>query len=313
MRHDIELRQLRALLSIVEEGGFVRASRVLRLSQSTVSAAIRALERRVGGAVLRKTGGKVALTAIGEALFPYARQMLALDSELRARLGEVTRDFANQVLLATSESISSYLLPAHLVGLRRRWPRSRVQVTAATCLEVRSALRAGRVDLGLVCEPVALTGSEAMMVVAPAELALFATPRHPLAGAEATPERLRGYPVQLSDAAGSFKGELTRYFEAAGLPTPPVIATGSVEGVKRGVLADAVCLGLLPSFAIEEELRAGRVLRLAPSPPLPAVVIKALWRQDYALSPMSSELLERIREGGPRTRSSPRRSGAGRP
>lgn len=305
---DIDLRQLRALLSIVEEGGFVRAARVLRLSQSTVSAAIRTLERRVGGAVLRMTGGRVALTPIGEAMLPYARQMLALDSELRARLGEVTRDFANQLLLATSESISSYLLPAHLVGLRRRWPRSRVQVTAATCVEVRSALRAGRVDLGLVCEPAALSGSEAMMVVAPAELVLFTTPDHPLAGVESTPERLRRFPVQLSDAAGSFRGVLTRYFEAAGLPAPPVIATGSVEGVKRGVLADAESLGLLPSFAIEEELRGGRIVRLAPGPPLPPVVLKALWRQDHALSPMSSELLERIRVGAEPPRSSPHRA-----
>jgi DNA-binding transcriptional LysR family regulator len=297
MRRDIDLRQLRALLSIVEDGGYVRAASALRLSQSTVSAAIRGLERRVGGAVLRKTGGRVCLTPIGEAVLPYARQMLALNSELLARIGEVTRDFANQVVLATSESISSYLLPAHLVGLRRRWPRSRVQVSAATCLEVRGALRAGRVDLGLVCEPVALTGSEAMMVLGPAELVLFATPGHPLAAAEPTPERLRRYPVQLSDAAGSFRGALTRYFEAAGLPPPAVIAAGSVEGVKRGVLADAESVGLLPSFAIEDELRRGEILRLAPRPALPAVVLKALWRQDHALSPMTSELLERIRAG----------------
>jgi DNA-binding transcriptional LysR family regulator len=295
MKRDIDLRQLRALLSIVEEGGFVRAARALRLSQSTVSESIRALERRLGGAVLRKSEGRVSLTPVGEAMLPYARQMLSLNSELLARVGEVTRDFANQVVVATSESISAYLLPSQLSSLRRRWPRSRIQVMAATCVEVRSALRAGRVDLGLVCEPVPLAGPEAMMVLAPAELVLFATPGHPLAGTDPNPPHLRRYPVQLSDAAGSFRGVLTRYFEAAGLPPPTVMATGSVEGVKRGVLADADSLGLLPSFAVEEELRQGRLARVTPGPPLPSVVLKALWRQDHSLSPMSSELLEQIR------------------
>ena len=178
---------------------------------------------------------------------------------------------------------------------------------AATCVEVRSALRAGRVDLGLVCEPVPLAGPEAMMVLAPAELVLFATPGHPLAGADPNPTQLRRYPVQLSDAAGSFRGVLTRYFEAAGLPPPTVMATGSVEGVKRGVLADVDSLGLLPSFAVDEELRQGRLARVTPGPPLPSVVLKALWRQDHSLSPMSSELLEQIRRSagpGPVTKRS---------
>src|SRR5512133_2924758 len=87
VKRDIDLRQLRAFLSVVEEGGFVRAARALRRSQSTVSAAIRALERQAGGAVLRRAGGRVALTPIGEALLPYARQLLALNSELQARRG----------------------------------------------------------------------------------------------------------------------------------------------------------------------------------------------------------------------------------
>ena len=267
MKRDIDLRQLRALLSIVEEGGFVRAARALRLSQSTVSESIRGLERRLGGAVLRKSEGRVSLTPVGEAMLPYARQMLSLNSELLARVGEVTRDFANQVVLATSESISAYLLPAQLSSLRRRWPKSRIEVIAATCLEVRSALRAGRVDLGLVCEPVPLAGPEAMMVLAPAELVLFATPEHPLARGDPSPSQLRRFPVQLSDAAGSFRGVLQRWFEAAGLPPPTVIATGSVEGVKRGVLADPESLGLLPSFAVDDELPAGPARLRDPASP----------------------------------------------
>jgi DNA-binding transcriptional LysR family regulator len=161
---------------------------------------------------------------------------------------------------------------------------------------VRSALRAGRVDLGLVCEPVTLAGPEATMLLASAELVLFGKPDHPLARAEPTPDRLQRYPVQLSDAAGSFHGVLTRYFEAAGAPPPAIITTGSVEGVKRGVVADGDSVGLLPSFAVEEDVRLGRIGRIEPHPPLPPMVLKALWRQDHALSPVSSALLALIRD-----------------
>lgn len=203
------------------------------------------------------------------------------------------------------------MLPAQLGSLRRRWPKARIQVTTATCSEVRSALRAGRVDVGLVCEPMTVAGPEATMVLAPSELVLFGRANHALARAEPPPEQLRRYPVQLSDTAGSFHGVLNRYFDAAGVPPPTVMTTGSVEGVKRGVMADRESLGLLPAFAVEEDLRNGRIARISTQPALPPVVLKALWRQDHALSPVASELLEHLRTamGGSESRGG-RRAGA---
>ena len=62
----------------------------------------------------------------------------------------------------------------------------------------------------------------------------------------------------MSDAAGDYHQVLRRYFEAAQLAAPMTEALGSIEGVKRGLLAEPSALGVLPEYAVEQELRGGR-------------------------------------------------------
>src|SRR5437667_2408046 len=54
---DVELRHLRTMAAIAEEGTFGRAAGRLRYTQSSVSQQIAALEKAVGGAVFDRPGG----------------------------------------------------------------------------------------------------------------------------------------------------------------------------------------------------------------------------------------------------------------
>ena len=66
---DVELRHLRAMAAIAEEGTFGRAADRLGYTQSSVSQQVAALERAVGGAVFDRPGGpkRVRLTPLGRA------------------------------------------------------------------------------------------------------------------------------------------------------------------------------------------------------------------------------------------------------
>lgn len=73
----IELRHLRAFVTVAQELNFGRAATRLYVSQPALSRQIRALERLVGCDLLRRTTHRVELTLAGEALLDRTRQILS--------------------------------------------------------------------------------------------------------------------------------------------------------------------------------------------------------------------------------------------
>ncbi|MEH1129055.1 LysR family transcriptional regulator [Micromonospora sp. CPCC 206061] len=75
---DVELRHLRTMAAIAEEGTFGRAAGRLGYTQSSVSQQIAALEKAVGGAVFDRPGGPrpVRITPLGEVVLAHGRDLL---------------------------------------------------------------------------------------------------------------------------------------------------------------------------------------------------------------------------------------------
>ncbi|MFF7183046.1 LysR family transcriptional regulator [Streptomyces sp. NPDC008121] len=75
--HDVEPRLLRAFVAVADELHFTRAAARLYVAQQALSRDIRRLERGLGAELFVRTTRRVALTAEGERLLPYARAVLA--------------------------------------------------------------------------------------------------------------------------------------------------------------------------------------------------------------------------------------------
>ncbi|MEV7605835.1 LysR family transcriptional regulator [Paenarthrobacter sp. NPDC089322] len=95
---DVELRQLRCLLAVVDEGTFTDAAIELRMSQAAVSRNIAALEQALGVRLLERTTRRLGLTAAGERALGKARRIIALLADLerdaRAGTGELRIGYA---------------------------------------------------------------------------------------------------------------------------------------------------------------------------------------------------------------------------
>lgn len=68
----MELRQLVHFLAVVEERHFTRAARRVHLTQSSLSASIRMLERELGDELFVRSTRSVEVTEAGRALLPFA-------------------------------------------------------------------------------------------------------------------------------------------------------------------------------------------------------------------------------------------------
>jgi DNA-binding transcriptional LysR family regulator len=81
---------------------------------------------------------------------------------------------------------------------------------------------------------------------------------------------------------------------------------GSIEAVKRSVMASPLALGVLPEYALVDELRAGLAQEVRVRPALPRVRLEARLAGSRPLHPAAAELVEELR--ATLGRSVPRRS-----
>lgn len=287
---DFELHQLRAFVALVEEGSVTAAARALKLSQSTVSETLAALERKLGTAVIQRRAGsrEMVLTAVGQVLLPRARGLLTSVAETYAAVIQAAAEARAVLHLVANESVSTYVMPAVVAGLRTRWPNTRFTISVATCADVRRGLGDGTYDVGVtlqVPDGDLGEGRRRHVLVPAVPLIVFAAGAdHPLAAAAAGGTRRASIPrrelaefaVFVSDPAGEFYELVERFLSGdGGVPVADIRSAGSVEGVKRGVRADRRALGILPAYAVRDELEAGCLVALRVTPPAPRLQLVA--------------------------------------
>jgi DNA-binding transcriptional LysR family regulator len=79
----VNLRQLRYFLALCEERNFTRAARRCQVSQPSLTNAIKALEKELGGPLFHRKPG-IRPTELGEALLPRFKSIIsALDDTSR--------------------------------------------------------------------------------------------------------------------------------------------------------------------------------------------------------------------------------------
>jgi len=105
----MDLDLVRTLLAVVDAGTFDAAATVLHVTPSAVSQRIKALEQRTGRVLLVRVR-PVRLTPSGEVLVRYGRQLLALDQDLEAALGEDS--VVRMPIAVNADSLATWFLPA---------------------------------------------------------------------------------------------------------------------------------------------------------------------------------------------------------
>ena len=128
--HGITLQQLRCFVEVAAEGSITAAADLLHVSQPTMSAAMKDLERRVGRVLLRRSVRGAALTEDGIEFLGYARQVVEQTELLEQRyLGRPP----SRRLLAVSAQHYSFVVEAFVR-----------MVKASTASEYAFALRETR-------------------------------------------------------------------------------------------------------------------------------------------------------------------------
>ena len=292
---ELELRQLRVLLAVVDAAGYSRGATALGLSQSTVSESMASLERTVGARLLSRQGRKVVPTEAGRVLVAYARKLVALAAEATATTALAGDRSRPPLVIGANDSIGSYLLPAALASLRAKHPHAHATIRTGQCDEIRAWLESGKIEIGLLTEPAgARPTPHAAALIGHSPLVMCSRPRTVGVGAQ----ELRRFTVHMDVQGGFYQSALRTCLRRAGAPTPDVNAAGSIEGVKRTVLSSEDALGVLPAFVIAAEVARGEIQILKLDPPLPDLRLRAVWQGGKAAEPRAlvTDLLAQLRD-----------------
>lgn len=109
---DVELRYLRAMAVIADEGTFGQAAARLGYTQSSVSQQIAALEKAVGGPVFDRPGGPkpVRITPLGEVVLAHGRDLLARAAALTDAVDRF-RAGNGRIDIGTFQGVTNLILP----------------------------------------------------------------------------------------------------------------------------------------------------------------------------------------------------------
>ena len=143
------LSQIRAFLTVIEEGSLHRAATRLNLSQSALSRQMQALEHEVGGKLLDRSSSGVRPTNGGHALAAKMSAFVASYDAAILEVRRIVRGESAQLRIGYMDSASrDYLNPA-LEKLRHMHPETKVKLLALSPGEQITALRCGEIDLAL--------------------------------------------------------------------------------------------------------------------------------------------------------------------
>lgn len=213
MNPRISLEQWRALMAVVDAGGYAQAAEQLHKSQSAVTYAVQKLESLLAVKAFEVQGRKAVLTPTGQLLYRRASALLAEASRLEQAASALAAGWEAEIRLAVEVVFPTWLLLRVLDRFGEDSPHTRIELSESVLGGTSEALLQGRADLAIApAVPPGFFGEPLMqMLIQP-----VAHPDHPLhhLGRPLKPEDLRQHRHIVVRDSGSRRNESTLTIDA---------------------------------------------------------------------------------------------------
>src|SRR5438094_7183195 len=270
-----------AFARVVENGSFSAAARHLKISKSAVSAQVQRLEERLGIRLLNRTTRRISMTEAGAAYYRHCARILAEAEAAEQAASALQREPRGTLRISAPDSFGWMHVAPAVPDFLKRYPELSIDIALSPAhvnlvdegLDL--AIRIGVLeDSPLVVRK--LAPSRLVVCAAPAYLKQHGTPREP--GDLAKHNCLCTSLLPWGDEwrlAGK-RGEVR------------VAVGGSLRSnnaeVLRAAALDGIGIGLLPTWAVAQPLRAGALRRVLDVWEPPASTIYAVYPGNRLMS-----------------------------
>jgi DNA-binding transcriptional LysR family regulator len=257
----VNLNHLAVFHAVAEEKSISKGAERLLVSQPAVSKQVGELERNIGTPLFDRLPRGVRLTAAGELLMGFARQIFGAVGQAERAMEELRGLSRGRLSVAAGTTIGVYLLPEIFVRFRQEYPGIQMHMEIANGEVIRNRLLEGAVDVGLTEVEIDDDRFESVAFMKD-RLVAIAAPNHALAGKRSIkPAELCGYPFVIRETGSGTKSLVERALTERGLSVKAVMSLGSTEAIKRAVAA-GVGVAIVSSLTVGLELQIGRLIKL---------------------------------------------------
>ena len=188
----ISLDQWRALIAVVDAGGYAQAAEALHKSQSAVTYAVQKIESQLDLKAFEIQGRKAILTATGQMLYRRALALVGEASDLERAAHTLSAGWEAEIHLAAEVLFPARRLFGCLARFGEESPRTRVELIESVLGGTPEALLKGQADLAITPQiPPGFLGN----LLTHAQVSAVAHADHPLhrLGREVTQRDLRAH------------------------------------------------------------------------------------------------------------------------
>jgi DNA-binding transcriptional LysR family regulator len=250
----MELSDLQVFLAVSRAGAITKAASELRTVQSNVSARIASLERELGVRVFRRHARGVVLTAAGEQLLPYAREIARLTEEARRALSDGGAP-AGPLRIGSLETTAGLRLPTVLARFTAECPDVDLSLVTGPTEQLVKDVLDYRLDGAMVTGPVQrpelheiLVFTERLVLVT----ARWVTDLDDVLSGPSGPRLL------VFRAGCSYRRRLESLVAARGVAPSRCLEYGTLEGI-LGCVGAGLGITLMPTEVVEHHLAKGTV------------------------------------------------------
>ncbi|RIE03527.1 LysR family transcriptional regulator [Cohnella faecalis] len=275
-------------------GSFTQAAESLRVSQPTISKAIKDMEEELGVHLFDRTGKKAELTNDGQTVLAQSRDIVQSFENLTTGLNPDARAQKGKLRIGLPPMAGAGYFPEIIGRFHERYPGISLELMESGARKIEDDIESGALDIGVVLLPTKQQHIYHTIPIADERLAVIVHVGHPLASRESvTLKELAGQAFILFQEDFALHGRISAACLGAGFQ-PRIVCESSQWDFIGNLVAAKLGISLLPKI-ICRRMSPDRITVLPLADPVIPWSLAFVWRKDRYLSFAAREWIRFVR------------------
>lgn len=272
------LRQLQYFIAIADTGQVSRAAQRCHVTQSSMTASLKALETTVGATLFTRHAAGVRLTEAGERFLRHAQHVEIVMREAMDSVALRPSHASGPIKIGVTETISAYVLSPVMRALEKKFPGLVPTFVERERSEIEAEVRQGTLEMALLLAS-NLPADESLecqpLIRSPRQL--WGPPEHPLMTADrvglADVARHRYLLLDMDEHVST----VDKYWGEYNLRPDVGFRSSSIEAV-RSLVASGQGITILSDLVYRPwSLDGHRIVRRQLTDPVPSMDVGLVW------------------------------------
>ncbi len=150
----MEIRHLKLVKAIVEEGSITKAISRLHLTQSALSYQLKEVEIQIGTKVFLRVNKKLILTKAGEEIYTLAKEILGKLHLLEEKIKHLVFGETGEIRISTECYTSYHWLPSIMKQFQELYPNIDLKIVMEATHYPLQKLLTGELDIAITSDPI---------------------------------------------------------------------------------------------------------------------------------------------------------------